>query len=137
MSFLKDVSLAGGAKDFFASVKEQSPKERVIPAVLALIIPAFILGLFALDSRVNTAAPPGPKVIYFESWSLNRTDEEIMADRWNIQCRKDKAEAARKESMKKLARMSGMDPEEIVREAEARKKAQGIVDVPRPEGLEC
>ncbi|MEL6874506.1 MAG: hypothetical protein AAGM33_03430 [Pseudomonadota bacterium] len=136
MSFIKDVSIIGGFKDFYAFVR-QSPRERVIPAILAISVTSFILGMFVIDPKVNTAAPPGPKVIYFESWSLDRTDEEILAERWAIQCQKDKWAAKRKESMKELARMSGMDPEEIERDAEAARKARGIVEVVRPAGLAC
>lgn len=136
MSFIKDVSIVGGIKDFIAFVR-QSPRERVIPGILAISVTTFILALFVIDPWVNTAPPPGPKVIYFESWALDRTDEEILADRWQIQCQKDKWAAKRKESMKELARMSGMDPEEIEREAEAARLARGEVEAVRPAGLVC
>ena len=136
MSFFKDVSLIGAAKDlrFFL---HQSPKERVIPGLLALLIPGIMIFIFIIDSKVNTAPPDTQEITYVENWTLDRTDEEILADRWEIQCLKDKLAAERKENMKKLARMSGMDPEEIEREAEAQRKARGEVEVKRPEGLEC
>ena len=136
MSIFKDASLVGGFKDLVGFLR-QSPKERVIPAILALLIPAIIVFIFIIDSKINTAAPEGPKVLYFESWSLDRSDEEILADRWAIQCKKDKFAEERKESMRELARMSGMDPDEIEREADARKLARGEVEVARPEGLQC
>jgi len=136
MSIFKDASLVGGFKDLVGFLR-QSPKERVIPAILALLIPAIIVFIFIIDSKINTAAPEGPKVLYFESWSLDRSDEAILADRWAIQCKKDKFAEERKESMRELARMSGMDPDEIEREADARKLARGEVEVARPEGLQC
>ncbi len=138
MSFFRDVSLVGGFKDLVGFVR-QSPRERAIPAILAIFFPTLIITIFIIDSKINTAAPEGPKVIFFESWPADRTDEEILADRWAIQCRKDKALAERKEAMKKLARMSGMDPEEMERDIAARRAARGEVDTPveRPAGLQC
>jgi len=136
MSFLKDVSLSGAIKDL-RYFTQQSPKERIIPGILALLIPGLIIYVFIIDSKINTAAPPGPKVIYFESWPLSRTDDEILADRWAIQCLKNKAEAERRESMKKLGRMSGMDVEKIEREAAAAKAARGEKDIELPDGITC
>lgn len=138
MSFIKDVSIVGGFRDLVGFLR-QSPKERIIPAILALLIPSIIVFIFIIDSKINTAAPEGPKVLYFESWSLDRTDEDILADRWAIQCQKDKFAEERKESMRKLARLSGMDPDEIEREAAERLAARGEVveEVERPEGLRC
>ena len=39
--------------------------------------------------------------------------------------------------MKELGRMSGMDVEQIEREAEAARRARGEVEVERPAGLQC
>jgi len=136
MSFIKDISIVGGFKDFGVFLR-QSSKERILPAILAIMIPGIIVIIFIVDSKVNTAPPDVQEVLYIESWPLTRTDEEIMADRWEIQCKKDKFEAERMESMRKLARMSGMDPEKIEREAAERRAAQGITEVKRPDGLKC
>jgi len=136
MSFFKDVSIVGGFKDFGVFLR-QSPKERIIPAILAIMIPGIIIVIFIIDSKVNTAPPDTQEVLYIESWPLDRSDEEILAERWEIQCRKDKFEAERLESMRKLARMSGMDPEKIEREAAERRATQGITEVKRPDGLKC
>lgn len=137
MSLFKDASIVGGFKDLVGFLRE-SPKERIVPAILALLIPSIIVFIFIIDSKINTAPPyKGAEVLYFESWSFDRTDEEILADRWAVQCKKDKFAEERKESMRELARMSGMDPDEIEREAEARRISRGEVEVARPEGLSC
>ena len=136
MSFFKDVSIVGGFKDF-AGFMRQSPKERVIPAILALIIPGIMIFIFIIDSKINTAPPHKQKITYVQSWPLSRTDEEILADRWAIQCLKDKREAERRESMKTLGRMSGMDVEKIEKRAEARKLARGEAEAKRPENAQC
>lgn len=136
MSFLKDVSIVGGFKDFLEFLRENR-RERIVPAILALLIPGIIIYIFIIDSKINTAPPSEQKITYFESWPLSRTDEEILADRWAIQCLKDQKEAERKESMRKLGRMSGMDVEKIEREAKEYRAAKGIVEVKRPDGLQC
>ena len=128
--------MTGEGRDFRFFL-DQTPRERILPGILALLIPGIIVFIFIIDSKVSTAPPPKAAVIYFESWPLSRTDEEILKDRWDIQCRKDKAMEARRQSMKELGRMSGMDVEKIEREAEARKIARGEVEVERPAGLTC
>jgi hypothetical protein len=136
MSFLNDVRPIKAIKEL-RFVFDQSPKERLIAGFLALLFPAIIFTLFAIDSKVNTAAPDIQEIVYIENWALTRTDEEILKDRWEIQCLKDKFEAERRENMKKLGRMSGMDVDKIEQEAEAAKAARGEVEVERPAGLTC
>ncbi len=134
---LKDVSVGGGFGDLIAVFRQSEPGERVLPAVLAIACTAFILLLFYLDPKVNTYTYVPQEVIYVENWKTDRTDEEILQDRWQIQCLKDKLEVERREAMKSLGRMSGMDVEQIEREAEAARVARGEVEVERPAGLQC
>lgn len=137
MGLLKDASVSGGIGDLIAFVRHTPPGERLLPAALAIACTAFILLLFYLDPKVNTYTYVPQEVIYVENWTNDRTDEEILQDRWQIQCLKDKLEAERREAMKELGRMSGMDVDEIEREAEAARKARGEVEVDRPAGLQC
>ncbi|NCP26712.1 MAG: hypothetical protein GW822_08210 [Sphingomonadales bacterium] len=134
---LKDASVSGGFGDLIAVFRQSEPGERVLPAVLAIACTAFILLLFYLDPKVNTYTYVPQEVIYVENWKTDRTDEEILQDRWEIQCLKDKLELERREAMKSLGRMSGMDVEQIEREAEAARVARGEVEVERPAGLQC
>ena len=60
-----------------------------------------------------------------------------MKDRWAVQCLKDKRDAKRREAMKSLGRMSGMDVDEIEREAKAERLARGEVEVERPADVTC
>lgn len=136
MSMLKDVSVGGGLKDLYTMLK-RSPREQALPAFLAILCTGFTLFLFILDPKVNTDTPKKQEIVYVENWTLDRTDEEILADRWFVQCLKDKRDAKRREAMKTLGRMSLMDVEEIERQAEAEKAARGEEDVQRPEGIEC
>lgn len=136
MKMLKDVSVGGGLKDLITLLRRH-PKEQAMPALLALGCSGFIFFLFIIDPKVNTDVYVPQEVVYVENWSMERTDEDIMKDRWDVQCLKDKRDAKRREAMKSLGRISGMDVDEIEREAEAERRARGEVEVERPAGLTC
>lgn len=133
---LKDVSVGGGLKDLFTLLRRH-PKEQAVPALLALGCSGFIFFLFIIDPKVNTDVYVPQEVVYVENWSMDRTDQEILEDRWAVQCLKDKRETKRREAMKSLGRMSGMDVEAIEREAKADRLARGLEEVERPAGLSC
>ncbi|WP_422345158.1 hypothetical protein [Parasphingorhabdus sp.] len=136
MKMLKDVSVGGGLKDLFTLLRRH-PKEQAVPALLALGCSGFIFFLFIIDPKVNTDVYVPQEVVYVENWSMDRTDQEILEDRWAVQCLKDKRETKRREAMKSLGRMSGMDVEAIEREAKADRLARGLEEVERPAGLSC
>lgn len=136
MKMLKDVSVGGGLKDLFTLLRRH-PKEQAVPALLALGCSGFIFFLFIIDPKVNTDVYVPQEVVYVENWSIDRTDQEILEDRWAVQCLKDKRETKRREAMKSLGRMSGMDVEAIEREAKADRLARGLEEVERPAGLSC
>ncbi|MEW4468794.1 hypothetical protein AB1K62_13280 [Parasphingorhabdus sp. JC815] len=136
MKMLKDVSVGGGLKDLVTLLRRH-PREQAMPALLAFACSGFIFFLFIIDPKINTDMPKTQEIIYVENWSLDRTDEEILKDRWAVQCLKDKRDAKRREAMKTLGRMSGMDVEAIEREAEAERLARGDVEVERPAGMTC
>ncbi|QTD54834.1 hypothetical protein [Parasphingorhabdus cellanae] len=133
---LKDVSVGGGLKDLFTMLR-RSPKEQAMPALLAFACSGFIFFLFIIDPKINTDVYVPQEVVYVENWSLERSDEEIMRDRWAVQCLKDKRDAKRRDAMKSLGRMSGMDVEEIERQAEADRVARGEIEVERPADVTC
>lgn len=137
MGIFKDASVRGGFGDLIGFVRQTPPGERLLPAALAITCTAIILFLFWLDPKVNTYIYVPQEVIYVENWTNNRTDKEILQDRWQVQCLKDRLETKRRDAMKELGRMSGMDVEQIEREAEAARKARGEVEVDRPAGLQC
>lgn len=136
MKMLKDVSVSGGLRDLFTLLR-RNPKEQILPICLALACSGFIFFLFIIDSKVNTDTPKKQKITYVQNWSLDRKDEDILADRWAVQCLKDKRDTKRREAMKSLGRMSGMDVETIEREAAAERLARGDIEVERPAGITC
>lgn len=137
MRLLKDVSVTGGFGDLIAVIKQSEKGERWLPALLALGCTGFIMFLFILDPKVNTDTYVPQEVIYVESWTTERTEEEILKDRWEVQCLKEKQAEKRREAMKRLGELSGMDVEEIEREAEQKRIARGEEKVELPPGITC
>lgn len=136
MKMLKDVSVGGGLRDLFTLLR-RNPREQALPLFLAFLCSGFTFFLFIIDPKVNTDVYVPEEIVYVENWSLDRADEDILADRWAVQCLKDKRDAKRREAMKSLGRMSGMDVDEIERQAKADRLARGDIEVERPAGVTC
>lgn len=137
MRFLKDVSITGGIGDLITLFRNSEKGERWLPILLAFACSGFLIFLFVLDPKVNTYTYVPREVTYVESWPANRTDEEILKDRWEVQCLKEKLADKRRDAMKKLGRMSGMDVEEIEQQAEQKRIARGEEKVELPPGVTC
>ena len=137
MRLLKDVSVTGGFGDLIAAIRQGEKGERWLPALLAFGCTGFILFLFILDPNVNTYTYVPQEVIYVENWTEERSDEDILKDRWEIQCLKEKQANKRRDAMKKLGELSGMDVAEIEREAEQKRIARGEEIVELPPGTTC
>lgn len=137
MRLLKDVSVTGGFGDLIAVIRQGEKGERWLPALLAFSCTGFIMFLFIIDPKVNTYTYVPQEVIFVENWTEERTDEEILKDRWEIQCLKEKRDQKRRDAMKKLGELSGMDVEEIEREAEQKRIARGEKLVELPPGTTC
>jgi len=83
-------------------------KHQWIAAFFAVAMPAAILVLFVVDGRTNIM--PGEQVIFVESWSGSRTDEEIKAAQQIRQREKERADAERRRQWKDLGDRLGIDP---------------------------
>lgn len=123
MGFFRDVSPRRGVVDLFRYVRQDRPHRTLF--LLAASVPfLFILAGFALDAQ-RLSKPPPPTVTYVESWSLDRTDEEIMADQAVRQGIKDRALAKRQEAYRVLGHSLGMDMEKVEADAKAiREKSE-------------
>jgi len=55
----------------------QRPRHQWFAGTMALLIPAGILVVFYYDAQINIL--PGEQLIYVDSWSAERSDEEIIA----------------------------------------------------------
>lgn len=86
----------------------QRTRHQWIAAFFAIAMPATILILFVLDARTNIL--PGEQVIFVESWSAARSEEEIKAAQQVRQREREQAAAQRQQEWKQLGNRLGMDP---------------------------
>ena len=87
---------------------ERRERHSLVALVPAIAIPCFIVWLFVLDGRTNIM-PTDPVVIYAESWSLDRTDEEIIDRQAELALAADERRALTRERMQRLADQLGVD----------------------------
>ena len=103
--FPKPVGPRAAFTDLFAFMRQRS-REQVIGAMLAVLVTMIIVIEFLVDSKINTAPPV--QVIYADSWSLNRTDAEIVADQKKDQAKRDAAKKEKQRQFQKLEKQLGM-----------------------------
>jgi hypothetical protein len=92
--------------DLRAFTRERS-KVQWIAALLAIIMPAIILYGFYTDAKTNIS--PGEQIVYAESWSGNRSDEEIKADQARRQKEREAIQAERQRQFKELGKRLGVE----------------------------
>ncbi len=93
----------------FADLKAflgQRSREQVIGAALAVLVTTIIVIEFIVDAQINTAPPP--RIVYVDSWSVNRSDAEIIADQKKDQAKRHAAIEERKRQFQKLENQFGM-----------------------------
>jgi hypothetical protein len=89
------------------AVMRHSSREQRIGGALAVLSTIIIVIIFFVDSKVNTAPPP--TVIYPQSWSVNRTDAEIVADQKKDQAKKKAAAKERQRQFQQLEKRLGIE----------------------------
>jgi hypothetical protein len=82
-------------------------REQTKAALLSLGITGFILVIFFLDARVNTAPPA--TIAYVESWDANRTDAQIKEDQQKDQAAAEARARMRQEQFKEVANTLGIE----------------------------
>lgn len=85
--------------DLRAFIGDRS-RHQLVAAFFAVLMPAIIVVIFYYDGQTNIM--PGPQVIYAESWSADRSDEEIVAKQKVDQERIEKWRAERREQFQKI-----------------------------------
>ena len=103
--FPKPVGPRAAFSDLFAFMRQRS-REQVIGAMLAVLVTVIIVIEFLVDSKINTAPPV--QVVYADSWSVNRTDAEIIADQKRDQAKRDAAAKEKQRQFKELEKQLGM-----------------------------
>ena len=117
---LGNVSPIDGIGSFIEYWRQPTPyRWQILGVSVALTFTMMVLFV----PKTERAPPAKPDVIWISSWPEGRSDKEIIASNLANQKRKDaEAELARKraelrkEFYRKLARASGMDPDELARE---------------------
>src|SRR5215213_2015564 len=103
--FPRPVGPRAAFNDLRAFMRQRS-REQVIRAALAILVTMIIVIEFLVDSKINTAPPP--QVVYAESWSLNRTDAEIVAQQKVDQAKREAAAKEKQRQFQKLEKQLGM-----------------------------
>ena len=103
--FPKPVGPRAAFSDLFAFMRQRS-REQVIGAMLAVLVTMIIIIEFLVDSKINTAPPA--QVVYADSWSVNRTDAEIVADQKKDQAKRDAYAKEKQRQFQKLEKQLGM-----------------------------
>ena len=91
--------------DLRAFIAERG-QHRLIAAVLAVLVPAFIFTLFFLQDR--NYKPPA-RTVYVQMYKADRTDAEIIADQKKAQAEKDTLAKERQRQFQKLADKLGIE----------------------------
>ncbi len=133
MGFWKDVSPRRALADLNRVIIDNRGRH-LLPALLAIAVTSVLIGGFVLAGSAGLA-PVGQDVVYVESWSADRTEEQILRDRWEIQCEKDRRRAQVQGAYVALGRATGIDTREA--EAQAEAATQGREDLPGYEYAEC
>lgn len=96
--------IARDVRSFFA----RRERHNWIALILAMAIPAGILWLFVIDGRTNILSDE-PVVIYAESWSLDRSDEQIRERQRELMLEADEQRALTRERFQQLADGFGIE----------------------------
>ena len=92
--------------DFRAYFAHGNRRDHFIGGTLAVLVTIIILILFFVDSKINTAPPR--TVQYVDSWPVDRSDAEIVAQQKKDKADYDRRVKERQEEFKKLEKTLGM-----------------------------
>jgi hypothetical protein len=98
-----------GPRAAFADLRafmRQRGREKLIGALLAVLVTTIIVIEFLVDSKINTAPPP--TVVYADSWSVDRTDAEIVRQQKVDQAKRDAAAKEKQRQFQKLEKQLGI-----------------------------
>lgn len=84
----------------------QPTREQIIGAALAVLVTIIIIIEFIVDAQMGTAPPP--RIVYAESWPVNRSDAQIIADQKADLAKREAAIKERQRQFQKLENQLGM-----------------------------
>ena len=94
-------------EDLRAFARERS-RYQWVSLVGALVMPVALLWLFVLDSE--SIEQPAATVVFVDSWSAARNDEEIKAAQTIRQREREKQDEERRQAWKRLGDRTGVNP---------------------------
>jgi len=128
MGFFQKISPLRAVQDLRSVWRHDVPRKWLF-LLLACIPPAILVTMMVLDVA-NKSKPLPPTVQYIESWPVDRSMTEILADRADRATIEQLRDRERRETYKALGRAFGMDVEAIEREARVSAKTPGEQDRP-------
>ena len=104
--FPKPVGPRAAFSDLRAFMRQRG-REKLIGALLAVLVTTIIVIEFLVDSKINTAPPP--RIIYVEQWRADRSDAEIIARQQKEQAEREAALKERQRQFQKLEKQLGIE----------------------------
>ena len=106
MGMFNNVDVTGGVADFWAYIREPRP-HRWASWGLAVVLPLVIF--YGFSEHLIPYEKPKRSIIYFDSWTQNRSAEQIRAD-WVERAKEaTRANAKRRAEFQRLADGLGVD----------------------------
>jgi hypothetical protein len=106
MPFPRPSSPKALLSDLRAMLRQRS-RHQNIAAVMAILMPVGMVLLFAYNAGFNQAK--SERILYVQSWSLDRTDAEIIAQQQKDKAAYEARVRERQRQFKALARSLGME----------------------------
>lgn len=106
MGMLNHWDVSGGVYDFWTYVREPRP-HRWASWGLALVLPVLILYGFA--EHLFPYPKPKAEIVYFESWTMDRSQAEIEADWVKRAIETNRANAERRAEYQRMADRLGIE----------------------------
>lgn len=139
MRLISRLNPAAGAGDFWAYIRRPQPYR--LPILGASLLLTGTLLFWVLQEKYYFP-PKSPEVTYITTYAPGRTDAEIIASNRRNQERKEalaaeqaEREEFRREIYRSLGRATGMDVEQIEREAAAERAREQAAEAARREAL--
>ncbi len=120
MSFVKKISPSGAFNDIVAIFRDEQ-QHKWLFFMAAAIPPALLILALYFDSERLSKRPP-PEIFYFESWSAERSYDEVLAERPARKALRDAFEEEKRQNFKALGRASGIDVDKIERDTAAARE---------------
>jgi hypothetical protein len=106
MGMFNNWDVGGGIADFWAYIREPRP-HRWASWGVAIVLPLVIF--YGFSEQLIPYEKPKVRIVYFENWTANRSDDQVRAD-WVARAKETtRANAKRRAEFQRLADMMGVE----------------------------